>query len=55
MSSSRATADNENEDEANFFPEGFQPSDWDVICQRGRENYEHGEDHYGWCVEILVS
>ena len=26
-----------------FLPQHFQPGEWNVICQRGRENYDHGE------------
>jgi hypothetical protein len=25
-----------------FFPMDWQPGNWDVICQRGRENFDHG-------------
>ena len=26
----------------NFLPATFKPGEWDVICQRGGENYDHG-------------
>jgi hypothetical protein len=25
-----------------YFPADYKPGEWDVICQRGRENYDHG-------------
>lgn len=25
-----------------YFPEGYAPGAWDVICQRGKDCHEHG-------------
>jgi hypothetical protein len=37
--------DSERQDgseQISFFPSAYKPGEWDVICQRGRENYDHG-------------
>jgi hypothetical protein len=38
-------ASHNEEDSADLLPSDFIPGKWDVICQRGKECFEHGKDN----------
>lgn len=37
----------DTDSDVEFLPVSFKPGSWDVICQRGRENYDHGKLTHG--------
>eukprot|EP00934_Nitzschia_sp_Nitz4_P005134 Nitzschia sp. Nitz4//scaffold348_size17284//2269//3303//NITZ4_008840-RA/size17284-snap-gene-0.19-mRNA-1//1//CDS//3329548682//5124//frame0 len=42
-------------DSCEFFPEGYVPGAWDVICQRGKDCHEHvGNRRFRACVDTFV-
>ena len=40
---SKDNQERRNVDHTRLFPKEFYPGNWDVICQRGRENFEHSK------------